>query len=103
MSEDQTLSKPTTSEQPTDEGLDEMPCCASVFVLEQRFKPGWYLEWWGDECGGPYWTNDLAKAEKLTMDRAKYEKGMLREETLIIRHNEPVLAARLETTDTANK
>jgi hypothetical protein len=54
-----------------------------LFVLEQRFKPGWYLEWLGDECGGPYWTNDLAKAERFTLDRAGNEKGMLREETLI--------------------
>jgi len=55
-----------------------------LFVLEQRFKPGLYFEWWGDENGGPYWTADLAKAKKLTMDRAEYEKGMVREETLII-------------------
>lgn len=62
-------------------------CCASSFVLEQRFRPGWYLEDWGDGEGGPYWTNDLNKAEKLTLDRAQYEKGMLRDETLIIPHN----------------
>ena len=71
-------------------GCPPTTCCASSFVLEQRFKPGWYLEWWGDGEGGPYWTNDLAKAEKLTMDRAKYEKGMLREETLIIPHNDKI-------------
>jgi hypothetical protein len=72
------------------EGRPDASCCASSFVLEQRFRPGWYLEDWGDDCGGPYWTNDLAKAEKLTMDRAKYEQGMLRAETLIIPHNSAV-------------
>lgn len=29
MSKDQTLPKPADAEQPTDEGLDETPCCAS--------------------------------------------------------------------------
>lgn len=60
------------------------PCSEPLYVLEQRFNPGWYLEWWGDGEGGPYWTNDLAKAEKLTMKRALYEQGMLREVTLIV-------------------
>ena len=71
----------------SDGPLRAATCCASSFVLKQQFRPGWYLEDWGDGEGGPYWTNDLNKAEKLTLDRAQYEKGMLRDETLIIPHN----------------
>lgn len=62
-------------------------CSEPLFLLELRFKPGWYLEWWGDENGGPYWTNEIEKAEKLTMDRAKYEQSMVREVTIIVPNN----------------
>lgn len=74
-------SQPPTAESPA---LGPRPCSEPLYVLEKRFKPGWYLEWWGDGEGGPYWTNDLAKAEKLTMKKALYEQGMLREVTLIV-------------------
>jgi hypothetical protein len=65
-----------------------------VFVLELTFSPGWYLEWWGDECGGPYWTDNLNKAEKLTLRRANYEQGMIREVTQICKPNDKDLARR---------
>lgn len=74
----------TESNSPAGIGCPAAPCSEPLYVLEQRFKPGWYLEWWGDGEGGPYWTNDLTKAEKLTMKKALYEQGMLREVTLIV-------------------